>query len=178
MSTYILQWKSCRNIFRVRSLQTHHCQILSLCYVYSNEGVWYWPNDGNCLDPGIWRAISSTSQIDNDASMILTICVSLRQRRYTMTHQCLPCGKLDNILAGKNVPVRSLQIMVITSPGFRTDQMWLSNQTTGVWMLKMTMYDCNCVSRGILVFCGCILVLCNMYYVLMAPPNEHTLFTI
>ena len=26
-------------------------------------------------------------------------------------------------------------------------------------MLKMTMYDCNCVSHDILVFYGCILVL-------------------
>ena len=40
--------------------------------------------------------------------------------------------------------------LVITSPGFRTDQMWLSSQTTGLWMLKMTMYDFNCVSHGIL----------------------------
>ena len=55
---------------RVRSLQTHHCQILALCYVYSYEGVSYWLNDGNCLDPGIWRAISSTSQINNDASSL------------------------------------------------------------------------------------------------------------
>ena len=65
----ILQWKSC---LRVRSLQTHHCQILSLCAVYSYEGVSYWLifNDGNCLDPGNWRAISSTSQINNDASSL------------------------------------------------------------------------------------------------------------
>ena len=147
---------------RVRSLQTHHCQILSLCYVYSYDGVSYWLNDGNCLDPGIWRAISSPSQIENDATSLPYVYL-LRQRRYTMTHQCLPWRKLDNLLAGKNVPVRSLQIMVITSPGFRTDQMRLSNQTTGLWMLKMTIYDCNCVSHGILVFYGCILVLCNMY---------------
>ena len=67
VNVHILQWKSC---LRVRSLQTHHCQILSLCSVYSYEGVSYWLNDGNCLDPGIWRAISSTSQINNDASSL------------------------------------------------------------------------------------------------------------
>ena len=100
---------------------------------------------------------------DQQWCLIFTICVSLRQRRYTMTHQCLPWGELDNLLAGKNVPIRSLQIMVITNPSFRTDQMWLSNQTTGLWMLKMTIHDCNCVSHGILVYHGCNLILCNMY---------------
>ena len=67
VNVHILQWKSC---LRVRSVQTHHCQILSLCSAYSYEGVSYWLNDGNCIDPGIWRTISSTSQINNDASYL------------------------------------------------------------------------------------------------------------
>ena len=34
-------------------------------------------------------------------------------------------------------------------------------------MLKMTMYDCNCVSHGIVVFYGCINLLIQYYVTYM-----------
>ena len=97
---------------RVRSLQTHHCQIVFCVIVFCIQlwGVSYWLNDGNCLDTGIWRAISSTRQINNDASSLPYVYMYLwGSEDIQWLTNASPGG---NWMAGKNAPVRSPQIKI------------------------------------------------------------------
>ena len=98
-----------------------------MCSAYSYDGLSYWLNDGNCLDPGTRRERLPPARSTMMPHIFTIIYVSVRHQIYTMPHQYLPCRKLDNRLSAKNVAVWCLQIIGITSRGLRTDEICLSN---------------------------------------------------